>query len=207
MSHELQEALQEESLPAKNGSIERRGADTEHCRDLAYDWLTSSLGRMIRSRRKALKLTLKRMEQMTGISVGYMSQIELGNNSPSLETLDSVASGLGIQTWELFDGLDRRKESKENMQGQHPRTREEMIGQRLRDRREALDMTLHELSQKTNVSLGYLSQIELGKNSAAPVTLLLIGNTLGMTMQSILQPDVENHAPPRLEFPKVDYAI
>ena len=42
------------------------------------------------------------MAQRTGVSLGYLSQIELGKNSASIETLYRISLGLGIKMAELF---------------------------------------------------------------------------------------------------------
>jgi CheY-like chemotaxis protein/DNA-binding XRE family transcriptional regulator len=64
--------------------------------------LRESLGAAIRERRKGLGLTLAQMAQRTGVSLGYLSQIELGKNSASIETLYRICLGLGIRMAELF---------------------------------------------------------------------------------------------------------
>ena len=64
--------------------------------------LRESLGGAIRERRKGLGLTLAQMAQRTGVSLGYLSQIELGKNSASIETLYRISLGLGIKMAELF---------------------------------------------------------------------------------------------------------
>ncbi len=64
--------------------------------------LRESLGNAIRERRKGLGLTLAQMAQRTGVSLGYLSQIELGKNSASIETLYRISLGLGIKMAELF---------------------------------------------------------------------------------------------------------
>jgi DNA-binding NtrC family response regulator len=64
--------------------------------------LRESLGRFIRQRRKALRLTLAAMAERTRVSLGYLSQIELGKNSASIETLYRICLGLGIRMSELF---------------------------------------------------------------------------------------------------------
>jgi CheY-like chemotaxis protein len=64
--------------------------------------LRESLGTAIRERRKALSLTLAQMAQRTGVSLGYLSQIELGKNSASIETLYRISLGLGVKMAELF---------------------------------------------------------------------------------------------------------
>jgi CheY-like chemotaxis protein len=67
--------------------------------------LREALGGAIRERRKALGLTLAQMAQRTGVSLGYLSQIELGKNSASIETLYRISLGLGIKMAELFQTI------------------------------------------------------------------------------------------------------
>jgi CheY-like chemotaxis protein len=69
--------------------------------------LRESLGTAIRERRKGLALTLAQMAQRTGVSLGYLSQIELGKNSASIETLYRISLGLGIKMSELFETVQR----------------------------------------------------------------------------------------------------
>ena len=64
--------------------------------------LREMLGSSIRERRKALGLTLAQMAQRTSVSLGYLSQIELGKNSASIETLYRISLGLGVKMAELF---------------------------------------------------------------------------------------------------------
>jgi len=64
--------------------------------------LRESLGAAIRERRKGLGLTLAQMAARTGVSLGYLSQIELGKNSASIETLYRISLGLGIKMSDLF---------------------------------------------------------------------------------------------------------
>ena len=67
--------------------------------------LREGLGNAIRERRKALGLTLAQMADRTGVSLGYLSQIELGKNSASIETLYRISLGLGIKMAELFQTI------------------------------------------------------------------------------------------------------
>jgi len=68
--------------------------------------LLERLGAFIRERRKALGLTLAQMSERTGVSLGYLSQIELGKNSASIETLYRICLGFGIRMSELFAAID-----------------------------------------------------------------------------------------------------
>lgn len=69
--------------------------------------LRESLGTAIRERRKALGLTLSNMSDRTGVSLGYLSQIELGKNSASIETLYRICLALGMKMSELFQSVQR----------------------------------------------------------------------------------------------------
>jgi DNA-binding NtrC family response regulator len=70
--------------------------------------LREALGAVIRERRKALGLTLAQMAQRTDISLGYLSQIELGKNSASIETLYRISLGLGLKMCDLFQTVQLR---------------------------------------------------------------------------------------------------
>jgi DNA-binding response OmpR family regulator len=72
---------------------------------LSPEALRQVLGNAIRKRRKAMNLTLKQMAERTKISLGYLSQIELGKNSASIETLYSISVGLGLRMSELFQAV------------------------------------------------------------------------------------------------------
>src|SRR5262249_47361366 len=68
---------------------------------MSEEALRESLGAAIRERRKALGLTLAQMARRTNVSLGYLSQIELGKNSASIETLYRISLGLGIKMADL----------------------------------------------------------------------------------------------------------
>jgi DNA-binding NtrC family response regulator len=72
---------------------------------MSEEALRESLGAVIRERRKGLSLTLAQMAQRTGVSLGYLSQIELGKNSASIETLYRISLGLGMKMSELFQSV------------------------------------------------------------------------------------------------------
>ena len=72
---------------------------------MSEEALRESLGAAIRERRKALGLTLAQMAQRTSVSLGYLSQIELGKNSASIETLYRISLGLGVKIADLFQAV------------------------------------------------------------------------------------------------------
>ena len=67
--------------------------------------LREQLGAAIRERRKSLGLTLADMAKRTNVSLGYLSQIELGKNSASIETLYRIALGLRVRVSDLFQSV------------------------------------------------------------------------------------------------------
>ncbi len=72
---------------------------------LSEEALREQLGAAIREKRKALGLTLAQMAQRTAVSLGYLSQIELGKNSASIETLYRIALGLRLRLADLFQAV------------------------------------------------------------------------------------------------------
>jgi DNA-binding response OmpR family regulator len=72
---------------------------------LSEQALREALGKAIRERRKAMGLTLAEMAKRTKVSLGYLSQIELGKNSASIETLYCIALGLRVRVADLFQSV------------------------------------------------------------------------------------------------------
>ena len=75
---------------------------------MTEDALKENLGATIRERRKALGFTLAEMSKRTDVSLGYLSQIELGKNSASIETLYRISLALGTKLSELFQSVQRQ---------------------------------------------------------------------------------------------------
>jgi DNA-binding response OmpR family regulator len=82
--------------------IVTRCLETKGLLRMSEEALRESLGSVIRERRKSLGLTLAQMAQRTNVSLGYLSQIELGKNSASIETLYRISLGLGVKIADLF---------------------------------------------------------------------------------------------------------
>lgn len=54
------------------------------------------IGALIRARRRQLKMTLQQLGDASGISVGYLSQVERDHSTPSLGTLAQVSRALDV---------------------------------------------------------------------------------------------------------------
>ena len=72
---------------------------------LSEEALREQIGAAIRERRKSMGLTLADLAKRTSVSLGYLSQIELGKNSASIETLYRIALGLQLRVADLFQSV------------------------------------------------------------------------------------------------------
>lgn len=62
------------------------------------------VGAQIRRRRRDRGLTLARVAELTGLNIGYLSQVENDKASPSLETLAALAAALDVPiAWFLLE--------------------------------------------------------------------------------------------------------
>jgi len=86
-------------------AVVRRCLEAKGLLRLSEEALRETLGNVIRERRKALGFTLAEMASRTNVSLGYLSQIELGKNSASIETLYRICLGLGLKMADLFQTI------------------------------------------------------------------------------------------------------
>jgi DNA-binding response OmpR family regulator len=82
--------------------VVRRCLEAKGLLRMSEEALRETLGAAMRERRKALGLTLAQLSERTGVSLGYLSQIELGKNSASIETLYRITLGLRLKLSDLF---------------------------------------------------------------------------------------------------------
>ncbi len=55
------------------------------------------IGKSIKARRKALRVTQQQLAQLAAVSVNTLYKIERGQANPTLETLDGIADVLGME--------------------------------------------------------------------------------------------------------------
>jgi len=60
------------------------------------------IGEVIKSKRKALGISQKKLAELAGISNTYLSDIEVGRTDPSLKTMTKIAKALEIELKDLF---------------------------------------------------------------------------------------------------------
>lgn len=74
------------------------------------------MGNTLKSLRKERKLTLKDLAEKTGVSISFLSQVERGKSSVTLESLKKMADALGVNPSVFFakddlqDDLNTRRE-------------------------------------------------------------------------------------------------
>lgn len=73
--------------------------------------LERAIAEHIRRERLKMGWTLDRLAQKTGLSKGYLSQIENNEKTPPIGTLTKIAYGLGISVLELISGEVREREA------------------------------------------------------------------------------------------------
>jgi transcriptional regulator with XRE-family HTH domain len=69
------------------------------------------------------------------------------------------------------------------------------VGERIRVAREARGMSVRELSRRVDVSPGHVSQVERGLASFSVRALYTVANELGISMDSLFEPEEEAPAP------------
>ena len=68
-----------------------------------YQWFMSAPG--VRRNRLPLGLTLEQLAERSGLTPNYIGTVENGRRDPSLSTVMSLATGLGVPAGELVGGV------------------------------------------------------------------------------------------------------
>ncbi len=80
----------------------------------AADYLEDRLGRQVRELRNAKGVTLQTLADKTGLSVGYLSQIERGRSQLSVANLMQIAAALDVHlNWFFQNPNDARAEERD----------------------------------------------------------------------------------------------
>ncbi|MCV6584253.1 MAG: XRE family transcriptional regulator [Marinibacterium sp.] len=73
--------------------------------------LEVAIGREVRAHRKQQNMTVADLSRLTDLSVGMLSKIENGNTSPSLTTLQTLATALSVPLTAFFRGYEERRDA------------------------------------------------------------------------------------------------
>ncbi len=66
-----------------------------------------SLGETLRRLRGDAELSLRSLAEKTGFSASFLSQVENGQASPSIASMERIAAALGVTMGQVFDGVER----------------------------------------------------------------------------------------------------
>ena len=75
--------------------------------------MSSNIGMVLKNLRKERKLTLKELAEQTGVSISFLSQVERGKSSVTLESLKKIADALKVNPTVFFPENDKEKDLKE----------------------------------------------------------------------------------------------
>lgn len=128
--------------------------------------------KLIRELRQNRNLTLQALAERAGLSVSYLSEIELGKKQPSLETIDRLAKALNISREGLISDVNNLTNLK--------------LGEKVSLLRNEHNLSLSELAEKVGISASYLCQIENGKVMPALTTLKNIAKALDTDPESLM---------------------
>ena len=67
--------------------------------------MTKELGQRIRAERTARKMTQEELADRSELSKGFISQLERGEKSLTIASLEKIVEGLGISFSDLFENL------------------------------------------------------------------------------------------------------
>lgn len=60
------------------------------------------LGLKVKEFRKQRKITQEKLAEIVGVDNGYISKLEVGQNFPSITTLEKIAEALDVNLFEMF---------------------------------------------------------------------------------------------------------
>jgi transcriptional regulator with XRE-family HTH domain len=71
----------------------------------------ADLGESLRRLRERQQMSLRALGEQTGFSASFLSQIENGQCSPSLSSMEKIAGALGVTLWQFFQVAATRQAS------------------------------------------------------------------------------------------------
>lgn len=86
-------------------------ADPAAADPITTDEVCRVVGERVRELRLGLGLTMERLAEIAGLSLGMVSKIENGQTSPSLGSLTALANAGGVPLTALFRGLDEEQDA------------------------------------------------------------------------------------------------
>lgn len=69
--------------------------------------IESKLGEALRQLRTKQNLSLRSLADRTGFSASFLSQVENGQASPSISSMEKIAHALGVTLWQFFQTVEQ----------------------------------------------------------------------------------------------------
>jgi transcriptional regulator with XRE-family HTH domain len=66
----------------------------------------ADLGKTLRHLRGVAQLSLRALAEKTGFSASFLSQVENGQASPSIASMERIAAALGVTMGKIFEGVE-----------------------------------------------------------------------------------------------------
>lgn len=115
-------------------SDERSSKATDYPRTKPAYQLEQSVGEAVRRLRDRQRISVRMLASKCGFSPSFISQVELNQASPSLSSLERIASGLGVTLGEFFHSVQTRtpqlirSDQRSRLQSQWSRSHIELLG-------------------------------------------------------------------------------
>ncbi|MCW3489885.1 helix-turn-helix domain-containing protein [Dethiobacter alkaliphilus] len=132
----------------------------------ALHFSTSGMGDKLRAMREEKGLTLEELGRHLDLSVTYLSEIELGERTPSIQTLQKISRYFNVPI-SLF---------------LHTEGKLLTTGKKIRMTRESRGMTQKQLAIKAQISPGLVAQLETGKVQPSLKTIERIAKALDVSV-------------------------
>jgi transcriptional regulator with XRE-family HTH domain len=68
------------------------------------------IGQKIRERRKELNISLRELGDLTGLSAGFLSQVENDQTDPSISSLQKIATALKVPMFTFLNGSEKTEQ-------------------------------------------------------------------------------------------------
>ncbi|HAH88158.1 MAG TPA: hypothetical protein DCL60_12400 [Armatimonadetes bacterium] len=89
-------------MPYSKWPMSKQGVKLLDMRKPDITQLQLTIGARIKERRKVLGITQERLSELSGLSTNFIATIEIGQKTPSLETLVKLSRALGVEPCDLL---------------------------------------------------------------------------------------------------------
>lgn len=77
--------------------------------------MVKTVGKRLKNYRNFRGLTQEALAEMADVHPTYLGQVERGEKNVTIESLEKIVASLGISFSQLFEGLDGREQTEDNI--------------------------------------------------------------------------------------------